>query len=349
MECATAVLGTETGWRGGIPTRLHHADGTWRTYAVEVVNRFDDPTLDGIVVRTRELSTGPAAFEASDLEVDDEAMAESIAEAVPIALVVLDRYGRMEYANQAAKAICDLPAGPTHGRYLPDLAVEADRPALGRAVTDLLAHHGSRTVVFSSRGWQGRAPVRQLEARLLARGLTERPSTVIVTLEDVTERRREEEDLRRRANYDPLTGLLNRAAILDEIEARLANGPVTAVYCDLDGFKTVNDTYGHAGGDEILVQVAKLLTSMARSTDAIGRLGGDEFVVVCDGLTKPHTTNFVARLDDAFDAGLGVRISVGVAGSRAGGSAADLLARADRAMYDNKRLQRQRGVDPTTS
>ena len=148
-----------------------------------------------------------------------------------------------------------------------------------------------------------------------------------MTLEDVTERRREEADLRRRANYDPLTGLLNRAALLDEMEARLARGPLTAIYCDLDGFKTVNDTYGHAGGDELLVEVAKLLTSMARSTDAIGRLGGDEFVVVCDGLTKPHTTNLVARLGDAFDAGLGVRISVGVAGSDEGGSAADLLAR----------------------
>jgi PAS domain S-box-containing protein len=217
LEFATAVLGSEPGWRGGVPARLRHSDGTWRTYAVEVVNGLDDPTLDGIVVRTRELPTGPAALESDDLEVDEEAMAESIAEAVPIALVVLDRYGRMEYANQAARATCDLPAGPTHGRYLPDLAVEADRPALARAVTDLLAHHGSRAVVFSSRGWQGRAAVRQLEARLLARGLAERPSTIIVTLEDVTERRREEEDLRRRANYDPLTGLLNRAALLDEI------------------------------------------------------------------------------------------------------------------------------------
>ena len=84
---------------------------------------------------------------------------------------------------------------------------------------------------------------------------------------------------------------------------------------------------------------------MARSNDAIGRIGGDEFVIVCDGLTRPHTTNLIARLGDALDVGLGVRISVGVAGSRAGGSATDLLARADRAMYDNKRRINRRLLD----
>ena len=99
------------------------------------------------------------------------------------------------------------------------------------------------------------------------------------------------------------------------------------------------------GGDELLVEVAKLLTSMARSNDAIGRIGGDEFVIVCDGLTRPHTINLIARLGDALDVGLGVRISVGVAGSRAGGSATDLLARADRAMYDNKRRINRRLED----
>jgi diguanylate cyclase (GGDEF)-like protein len=124
------------------------------------------------------------------------------------------------------------------------------------------------------------------------------------------------------------------------MELRLARGTLTAIYCDLDGFKTVNDTYGHAGGDELLVEVAQLLTSLARSTDAIGRLGGDEFVIVCDGLARPHTSNLIARLGDAFDVGLGVRISVGVAEGREGGSAADLLDRADRAMYDDKRRQR---------
>ena len=337
MELAAAVTASESGWRGSLIARLQHPDGTWRTCAIEAVNCVDDPALGGVIVKTRELPTGPLALDRDRVDLDDEAIAESIAEAVPMALIVLDRVGRMEFANQVARDLCDLPDGPTFGRHLPDLALEADRPAVARVVGELLETAGSRTVVFETRGWRGAGERRVIEARLLARGLIGRPSTIIVTLDDVTERRRREDDLQRRANYDPLTGLLNRAALLEEVEARLARGPVTAIYCDLDGFKAVNDTYGHAGGDELLVEVAKLLTSMARSNDAIGRIGGDEFVIVCDGLTRPHTTNLIARLGDALDVGLGVRISVGVAGSRAGGSATDLLARADRAMYDNKR------------
>jgi diguanylate cyclase (GGDEF)-like protein len=107
----------------------------------------------------------------------------------------------------------------------------------------------------------------------------------------------------------------------------------------------VNDTFGHAGGDELLVEVAKRLASMARSSDAIGRIGGDEFVIVCDGLAKPHTTNLIERIGDALVAGLGVRISVGVASSRTGGSAHDLLARADQAMYEDKRRMHRRKTD----
>jgi diguanylate cyclase (GGDEF)-like protein/PAS domain S-box-containing protein len=340
MEFATVVAASDPGWRGSVPTRLRQPDGTWRAYAVEVVNCFDDPLLDGVIVRTREVRTGPVEVGADHLDLDDEAMAESIAEAVPVALIVLDRDGRMEYANQVARQICDLPDGPTFGRSLHDLAVEADRGALDVVVADLLEHTGHRTVAFETRGWRGVSERRLLEARLVARGAVGQPSTIIVTLDDVTERQRAEDALRRRATLDPLTGLLNRAAVVEEIEARLATGPVTAIYCDLDGFKAVNDTYGHAVGDQLLVDVAKHLTSLARSSDAIGRLGGDEFVIVYDGLSRPDATNLIARLGDALDESLSVRISVGVADSHAGGSAADLLARADQEMYENKRRQR---------
>lgn len=178
-----------------------------------------------------------------------------------------------------------------------------------------------------------------MEARLLARGRGDR-TTITASLEDVTERRREEAELRRRASSDPLTGLLSRAAFLEEIDALLTQGPITAVYCDLDGFKAINDTHGHGQGDEVLKAVAGLLRRVARSTDVVGRLGGDEFVIACAGLGLEHVTTLVARLDESVDASLGVRISVGVATSHAGGSAAELLARADRAMYVNKRRRK---------
>jgi cyclic di-GMP phosphodiesterase Gmr len=343
LEFGTQVAQSPPGWEGSLTTRLQHSDETWREYLIEIKNCTDDPALGAIVVRTRPTRSVPGR-----LDLDDASMAESIAEAVPMALVVLDRLGRMEFANQAARAMCDLPDGPTSGRFLADLAVDGDRSTLAKVVDELLEREGSSTVAFDTHGWQGRGERRTLEARLLARAREGRPSTIVVTLDDVTERRRHEDDLRRRASEDPLTGLLNRAALLEEMETRLELGPLTVIYCDLDGFKAVNDTFGHHAGDELLVEVAKVLRSMARATDAIGRLGGDEFVIVCDGLTKPHTSNLIARLGDALDASLGVRISVGVAGSPAGGSASDVLARADRAMYANKRRSQRPIADEPT-
>lgn len=344
LRAFTATMrDSASGWSGNVRVRLHHVDGSWRTYVIEVGNHLDDGDLDGIVIRTREVPRTPA--DADDMGHADDVIAESIAEAVPVALVVLDRHGRIEFTNEAARLICDFPEGPTHGRYFPDVAVETDRPAVLRAVSELLTHRGNRTVVFCTRGWQGRGALRLIEARLLARGVADRPSTIIVILDDVTERRREEEELRRRASRDALTGVLNRGAVLEEMEARLASGPLTVIYCDLDGFKKVNDTYGHAGGDDLLKRVAKLLSTMARSSDVIGRLGGDEFVIVCEGLSPPHTASLLERLGDVFEVDLGVRISVGVAASEAGSDAASLLRRADEAMYDNKRRLRRRAHD----
>ena len=330
-----AALSSLPGWRGELAYRIRTAEGV-SAFAVDVINQTDDPELPGLVATTRSLATGPREPN-TVVDLTDATFGGSLAEAVPMALMVLDAHGRMEFANQAARALCDLPCGPTEGRFLPDLAIESDRSTVTIAVRELMRHLGSRIVVFATRGWQGRGDLRLVEARLLARGQAGNLSAIVVTLDDVTERRREEDDLRRRASSDPLTGLLNRAALLEEAEARLASGPVTAVYCDLVGFKAINDTFGHAWGDDLLVEVATLLTSLARSTDAIGRLGGDEFVILCDGLSQAHTATLVARLDAAFDAGLGVRISVGVASSRTGGSATDLLALADRAMYAHKR------------
>ncbi|HUQ40175.1 MAG TPA: diguanylate cyclase [Acidimicrobiales bacterium] len=102
--------------------------------------------------------------------------------------------------------------------------------------------------------------------------------------------------LRYAANHDPLTGLANRARFFDDL--RSANDPergplVGVLYLDLDGFKPVNDRYGHAAGDEVLREVARRLESVVRATDVVARLGGDEFAVLCPGLTDP---DILARL-----------------------------------------------------
>ena len=172
------------------------------------------------------------------------------------------------------------------------------------------------------------------------------------------ERRRAHEELDRRqrelsfmATHDSLTGLPNRTLILDRIEQMLSRGrrkgtPVAALFVDLDNFKSINDSLGHAIGDELLRAVAARLKGVVRGSDALGRLGGDEFVVVAEDISLAAGPELIAerllealkepfRLPGHEDTPLSVTASVGVAG---GGrtSAGELLRDADIAMYRAK-------------
>ena len=153
------------------------------------------------------------------------------------------------------------------------------------------------------------------------------------------------------ATHDALTGLPNRTLILDRIDQKLTRArhnqePVAALFVDLDNFKAINDSLGHATGDELLCAVAQRLGGVIRETDALGRLGGDEFVVVADGLSLAAGPELIAeRLLEAFNAPFSLgeggetrvhaKASIGIAtGARA--SAEELLRDADIAMYRAK-------------
>jgi diguanylate cyclase (GGDEF)-like protein len=172
------------------------------------------------------------------------------------------------------------------------------------------------------------------------------------------ERQRAHEELTSRekelvflATHDALTGLPNRTLILDRIEqtltrARHKQEPVAALFVDLDNFKAINDSLGHATGDELLCAVARRLAGVIRETDALGRLGGDEFVVVADGLSLAAGPELIAeRLLEAFrepfslgedgETRVHAKASIGIAtGVRS--SAEELLRDADIAMYRAK-------------
>jgi diguanylate cyclase (GGDEF)-like protein len=169
----------------------------------------------------------------------------------------------------------------------------------------------------------------------------------------VTERTAE---LRHQASHDPLTGLPNRTLIMDRISQLLARSRRSgnegaALYVDLDGFKNVNDTLGHAAGDRLLVAAAARLKGTLREADTIGRMGGDEFIVLIDGGALGSAPEVVAeRLLSAmrlpFDLGDGanaliVTTSVGIAsGDR---ESADVLLRdADVALYQAKAAGKNR-------
>src|SRR5581483_5559026 len=151
----------------------------------------------------------------------------------------------------------------------------------------------------------------------------------------------------RRARHDPLTGLSNRSGLADAVHAKRAHGEqvFALLFLDLDGFKTVNDTYGHAGGDRLLKMVAERLRHLLRASDVAARIGGDEFVVLATAAAQEDALELGRRLISAvtasYDLGEGISVNIGVSAGIAmapehGNDLTDLLAVADAALYEAK-------------
>ena len=174
--------------------------------------------------------------------------------------------------------------------------------------------------------------------------------TIVLLATDATERSRTEQQLSYLAYLDPLTGLANRALFLDRLRETLAASrrdrrAFGVMFCDLDGFKIVNDTLGHEAGDSLLATVARRLEAVVRAGDTVARQGGDEFAVILPGLRLRDDASMIAeRMVRALDAPIevsGVRckvgISIGIAVFPDDGADMDgLIGRADAAMYASK-------------
>jgi diguanylate cyclase (GGDEF)-like protein len=180
-----------------------------------------------------------------------------------------------------------------------------------------------------------------------------RPAHLIMHLQDIGERKALEAEIVHRSLHDPLTGLANRVLLFDRIEHALARADRTAsptclFLLDLDGFKEVNDTHGHATGDELLQQFASRLSACLRPGDTASRIGGDEFVVLCEDTSKEQAGVIAERLAAAaawpFDLPAGrvaISASIGVSTSAdPSDDPAELVRRADVSMYAVKRRRR---------
>ena len=168
---------------------------------------------------------------------------------------------------------------------------------------------------------------------------------VIASVQDVTDSARVRRELEQRATFDALTGAHNRSSIIAALAAELETSADTGVvYVDLDRFKSINDTFGHPAGDEVLVQVAERLKAAMRSSDALGRLGGDEFLIVLRGVCgRAVAMEAAKRISHALrgtcelPAGsIELCASVGVAVAERAVGAEELIEQADTAMYRSK-------------
>jgi diguanylate cyclase (GGDEF)-like protein len=156
------------------------------------------------------------------------------------------------------------------------------------------------------------------------------------------------------AILDPLTGLLNRHALMPRFielshQARLTQQPVCMVLCDVDGFKAINDEYGHDRGDAVLRDVAYELRKRLRSFELVYRLGGEEFLIVLPGLDSKAGLEVAERLREAVEQTrpLGIKITISAGLSAGRGEAVDydtLFRAADAALYDAKRAGRNQVV-----
>ncbi|CAG0959233.1 hypothetical protein ARNL5_00781, partial [Anaerolineae bacterium] len=186
--------------------------------------------------------------------------------------------------------------------------------------------------------------------------------TVLLALNDITERKRLEEQLAHQALHDSLTGLPNRVLFLDRVAHALARtgrhrSVVAVLFIDLDDFKIVNDTMGHSAGDELLRQVASRLAVPLRSSDTCARLGGDEFAVLLEDPTSPSTARNVAErilgtLRETFEIGgkgTFIGASIGIAITSGSEDASELVRNADLAMYVAKTSGKHRATvfDPS--
>ena len=219
--------------------------------------------------------------------------------------------------------------------------VEATRTAFARI------DHGDSLVTFEHRFLAADGDFRWLHWRAARDG---RSRLVYCVARDISTLMEERDDLRRRVRTDELTGLPNRLALFDHLRESIASHrPFSVLFCDLDGFKTVNDTLGHAAGDEALRRIADRLNPlMRRRADLLARYAGDEFVMVADRTTASRSGWLVERVLDAVT--LPMRLggeptelgmSIGIAERSALlPDAAALMSAADKALFVAKRAGR---------
>jgi diguanylate cyclase (GGDEF)-like protein len=192
-------------------------------------------------------------------------------------------------------------------------------------------------------------------AAVFARLRAQREELELRVQERTEELRRANEELSRLAFLDALTGVANRRVFDDALAAETARatrygGTLSVVMADLDHFKGVNDTHGHAAGDEVLRVFGSVLRSCARESDVVARYGGEEFAILAPNTGAAAAAQYAERVRRLLaervipPLAAPMTCSFGVAEWRPGGDARDLVARADAALYAAKREGRNRVV-----
>jgi diguanylate cyclase (GGDEF)-like protein/PAS domain S-box-containing protein len=268
----------------------------------------------------------------------------------PVAIVCSDPERRIFLWNRAAERIFGYTAEEAIGQYARQMPPPAGPESIG-----LIKRALAGELVRDLHVKRLRKDGKEVDVRAAAAAMYKDDGTVrgvARAYEDVTDRVRAEEQLKRIAHYDQLTGLPNRLTLQRELGRLLSgNGDPTAIALfDLDGFKDVNDTLGHSTGDQLLIEVGQRLVEVAGEQGQVCRLGGDEFIVIMPGCGNPIVVGelvgtMLKRLTEPFNIGdhvLHVGASAGVAiAPNDGRNVDELIANADLALYQAKSAGRR--------
>ncbi len=344
--------------------RRRRTDGSWLWVDSTVHNYLNQPDRNYVLVELVDVSAEMAAQEALQQQ---GALLRRLTDAMPDGLLHLDTERNVIYHN--ARLLEILHGSPQDAR--------AEGESGGKPGThEAPGAQRSMKTVLHTLTEEGMATFERALARVLEEGedqdvevdvalLSGEPRRVLMSIRallrpdgavsgtittalDVTDSARARQELEERATFDALTGCQNRSSILAALQRELEREDSTCtgvLYVDLDNFKSVNDTLGHAAGDESLILVAERLRAANRDDDEIGRLGGDEFLVLLRGIPGAGVAMSVAqrvcdslRISAQLSCGsVELRASVGVACTEDGAiDAEELISRADVAMYRSK-------------
>ena len=277
---------------------------------------------------------------------ESEAQLRHLIESAPMPLLIV-RAGdqQMLYANERALQQFSLNVDSLQGRSLADFHVD---PEIRAALPAALSRHGSvRDYEVHLKDFNGREFWLLLSAQPIRYGGI---VGLLVALANIDDRKRMQDDMRKKAMHDQLTGLPNRASFVESLDravrkARRREGRFSVLFVDLDHFKEVNDTLGHAAGDLLLQGVSERLQGAVRESDLVARMGGDEFVVLIEEHRGAEEVMIVAQKILTFLERpllldwreVNVQCSIGIATFPEDGEDAEALVKnADAAMYQAK-------------
>jgi diguanylate cyclase (GGDEF)-like protein/PAS domain S-box-containing protein len=332
--------------------RVQHQDGHWVALDATLDDLRSDPGVEGIVLACRDISERRRI----DGEVGDAREAlRSVFEHSPNGLALIGLDGRLLRVNRTLAQLVGRAEDQLAGASALALTYPDDREAvqvrLHRLVTgdETSARIEQRFVHADGR------PVWVAATVSLVRGSHQAPLHLVAQVEDMTERRASGARLAHQAVHDPLTGLPNRPRFVELLHQALATetprGRVAVLFVDLDHFKVVNDSLGHAAGDRLLVAVADRLRTAIRPGDTLARFGGDEFTILCAGVPgETSALELAARVAGAVTSPVAlaegevfVSASVGIALSTGDLETPETLLRnADAAMHRAKEQGRAR-------